>query len=172
MKYISVIFKAAKVVFISKRYVISMMILAVIFFGVIILIPATIVPGNDVLIQLSIMPRSDILVIMIVSLLTAISLSFNLYLFMRGNSNTHSFGNAAMSGITGLTSSFFGSVTCVACAASVLGLVGVGTMTFIYQYRPILATISVGILLFSLYLTSKRILYLCDSCHVKVKTHE
>jgi hypothetical protein len=170
MKYISIIFEAAKAVFKNKNYVFVMFVLTVIFFFTIILIPVQIVPGNDLRFQLSIMPKLDLVVIMLVSLFTATSLTFNLYLLKR-NSNSHPnrLGSIAVSSFAGITSSFFGSVTCVACAATVLGLLGVGTVAFIYQYRPFLALISISVLTTSLYLTSKQVLYLCDSCHVKAQ---
>lgn len=166
MRQAVIFIEAAKIVFKKKGYLLGMLIVTILFFIIIILIPVKIVPGNDVRFQLSIMPKIDLVVITLVSLFTATSLTFNLYLLRRSNYRPDALGNITVSSFAGITSSFFGTVTCVSCAATVLGLFSAGTMAFIYQYRPILATISIAVLIISLYLTSKKVLNLCDSCHV------
>lgn len=167
MKYFVIIVKAAKIVFGRNWYSICAIIVALILFSIIILIPVMTIPGNDIKFQLSIMPKVDFFVITLVSLLTAMSLMFNLYIYKRSTINhSDTFGNITTSSLAGLTSSFFGTVTCISCSATILGILGVGTVAFLYQYRPILAAISLGVLIMSIYLTSKKVLYLCDSCHV------
>ncbi|OGK21391.1 hypothetical protein A3C23_01220 [Candidatus Roizmanbacteria bacterium RIFCSPHIGHO2_02_FULL_37_13b] len=168
MRYVNIFFEAVKIVFDRKRYLIGTIILTLILLYIIISIPVMVVPGNDIKFQLSIMPKVDLLIIILISLVTATSLMFNLYLLKQSDNNhSDTFGTMTTSGLAGITSSFFGTVTCLACATTILGILGVGTVAFIYQYRPILATVSLAILMMSLHLTSKKVLNLCDSCHVK-----
>ena|SRR3989338_11569379 len=170
MKYVTIPLEAARIVFAKRRYIIAVFALMVALASFIVFVPVVTIPGNDILFQLSIMPKSDHLIILLVSFLTAFSLTYNLYLVRRNRNNySESVGNATVSGFAGIASSFFGTITCISCATTIIGVLGVGTVAFLYQYRPLLATISIAILVVSLYLTSKKVLKLCGSCYVKAK---
>lgn len=165
-----VIWDASKMVFKNKRYKLALICFIVVIFWLFIFVPVTIVPGNDIPFQLSIMPKSDFLILTILSILTSISLLFQIYIFRRSKvKRLEQIGQATATGSMGIVSSILGTVTCIACASTVLGFLGIGTVTFALKYRFALASFSVLVMIVSLYFNSKKVLNLCQICNVKYK---
>ena len=133
----------------------------------IIAIPLLLVPGNDLAFQLSIMPPRDYGTIALLGLLTGVSIMLNLYVFNRErDKQVKKLGMMSVTGGFGIISSFFGSITCVACASTILGFLGIGTVTFLLAYRFQIVLLSIIFILLSVYFTSRKILNLCDVCKV------
>lgn len=163
-----VFFSAFKIVFKNKKYFTGLVFLTVIIFGLFIFIPVNTIPGNDLLFQLSIMPLRDYILLITLSVLTSISVIFHLYIFRRQPViQINQLGNVTFAGFIGTTTSIFGSITCIACASTFLGFLGVGTVALIFEYRLILAILSILLMLTSLYFTSRKVLGMCDICTIK-----
>lgn len=166
--YVSVLNEASKIVFQRKIYVFGALLTSFFVFVAVITVPLLTVPGNDLAFQLSIMPLRDYVTISILGMLTGISLMFNLYVFRRERKQKiEKVGTMSITGGIGVVSSFFGSVTCVACASSILGFLGLGTVTFLLSYRLPIVLLSSFFIILSIYFTSRKILNLCDVCTIK-----
>ncbi len=162
--------QAGRQVFKNKKYLASFILGIVGAFILLVYIPVKIVPGNDFKYQLSIMPEKDYVLFIILSMLTSLSISFNVFLIRRKRSmQLNQLGNMTFSGIIGIASSIFGGITCIACASTVLGFLGIGTVVFLYQYRMLLAALSVLAMLVSLHFTARKVMNMCEVCHVQYK---
>ncbi len=166
MRYhVSVVKEALKIVFKEKGYIFGVMGTAVLIFFMIIAIPLLLVPGNDLAFQLSIMPPRAYGTIALLGLLTGVSIMLNLYVFNREkDQQVKKVGMMSVTGGFGIISSFFGSITCVACASTILGFLGIGTVTFLLAYRFQIVLLSILFILLSVYFTSRKVLNLCDVC--------
>ncbi len=169
MKNQAVIVKEAfKLVFKKKTYVLGTAITALMVFITVIFVPVFTVPGNDLSFQLSIMPLRDFLIIGLLGILTGISIMLNVFLFRREKKDQiEKTGVMTITSGFGVISSFLGSVTCIACASTILGFLGLGTVTFILAYRLPLVLLSSLFILLSIYFTSRKVLNYCDVCNTK-----
>lgn len=168
MRYhLSIVIKALKTVFQNKIYVLGIAVTALLVFISVITVPLLTVPGNDLWFQLSIMPFRDYSAIAFLCILTGISIMLNLYVFQRENAKkVQRISLMSINGVIGFTSSFFGSVTCVACSSTILGFLGLGIMTMLLQYRLVIMLLSGFFILLSIYFTSRKILNFCNVCKV------
>lgn len=164
----TVVLEALKLVFNRKYYLLGLGLMSILTFMLFVMIPVLLIPGNDITFQLSIMPVGDFVVLIVLSILTAISILFSLYIVRRKKEEqVNQVGVVTATGGISIISSFLGTVTCISCASTIIGFAGVGTVTFALKYRFLPASISLLLMLVSLYFNSKKILYLCDSCHVQ-----
>lgn len=154
------IFSAVRMVFHDKNYLFWLLLLSAAFSWLLIYIPVKNIPGNDFAFQLSIMTRQDKLLLGLVSVLTALSLTMNFYLFKSRSSTTLGTGGL----IAGMVGSVFGTASCAACALSLFGFLGFGGVLFLFKYRIWIAMGSVAVLIGSLYFTSQKILGVCKLC--------
>jgi len=151
----------------KKTYLLWAVVTALIVFITVIAVPLLTVPGNDLVFQLSIMPPRDYGTIVILGLLTGVSIMLNLYVFnSEKRQKVEKVGMMSVTGGFGLISSFFGSMTCVACASTLLGFLGLGTVTFVLAYRLQIVLFTSLFILLSIYFTSRKVLNLCDVCKV------
>lgn len=159
--------EAFKLVFKKRTYMLGTVITAFIVFSIVIIVPVLTVPGNDLAFQLSIMPLQDFFVIGLLGILTGISIMLNVFLFHREKKGKmKKTGVMTITSGFGVMSSFLGSVTCIACASTILGFLGLGTVTFLLAYRLQLVLLTSLFILLSIYFTSRKVLNFCDVCNI------
>ncbi len=166
MRYLLLLWEATKAVLRQKRYVVGLLVVALIVFWLLVYIPVISIPGNDFGYQLSIMPKRDYVILTTLSLLTGLAVMFNIYILSRHSKHKISqVGHLTFSGLMGLASSFFGTLTCISCAGTVLGFFGLGTVLFFGTYRFYIASLAFVLMAISLYFTSLKVLNLCEECN-------
>ncbi len=166
MGYFLLLWEATKAVLKQKRYVVGLLVVALIVFWLFVYIPVISIPGNDFGYQLSIMPKRDYVVLITLSLLTGLAVMFNLYILSNhGKHRIIQVGHLTFSGLMGLVTSFFGTLTCLSCAATVLGFFGLGTVIFFGTYRFYIASFAFVLMAISLYFTALKVLNLCEECN-------
>jgi len=170
MKHTNIYILAIKELLGRKNYLIGLLILAPIIFLLLIYIPVRTIPGNDFAFQLSLLTVGDRILLVILSLLTALSIVMNIFV-LRNKSNTqNSLSMAGQSGtgiLSGVIGSVFGTATCASCATSLFGFLGVGGVFFLLEYRTWIVAASIILILVSLYFTSRKVIGVCESCRVR-----
>lgn len=168
-KIVHIFIHAFLEVFKDKRYFFGFILLSVLIFWLLVFIPVRSIPGNDLLFQLSIMSKAEYLLLISLSLLTSISLAMNFYLWTHQRSKKLGlfiFGQGGVGITSGIIASVFGAATCSACLTFIFGLLGVGGVLFLLDYRVHITVFAIVILLLSLYFTSQKILGICKYCRV------
>jgi len=169
-KYLVQTIQAIKVVLRDRKYLIGFILVSISTFWLFIYIPVKNIPGNDFAFQLSIMSKQDFLLLAILSLLTSLSVTMNVYPVRNKPSVKAGISLAGQSGtglLSGIVGFLFGTATCASCVASIFGFLGVGAVFFLLDHRVLIVSLAILLLLISLYFTSRRVLGICDNCKVK-----
>jgi hypothetical protein len=143
-------------------------------FSLFVLIPVRAIPGNDLKFQLSIFTLRDYAVLIALTLLIALSLTMQMYLFRRTKTSRKK--TAALSGgVTGVAGSFsgvlatvFATASCSSCAAALLGFLGSGAVLFLVENRWWMTLATTTLLLISLYVSAKKVLGVCVRCEISL----
>jgi len=137
-------------------------------FALLVLVPVYTTPGNDIAFQLSITPW-EVLVLM--ALLSALNgLLFTMYrrakLAEKKRPSTKE--ATTLLGIAG--ASVLSTLACAACYSSVLAVFGVGGTAFIVTNRWWFSAAAIGLTLFAMHATAKKVNGTCgDACGVVEK---
>lgn len=166
MKYFQTVRLAWEKVLTGKKDYMLLFSTAFLTFIILIFLPVVIVPGNDIFFQLNIMPISDFMVLFLLSCISGVAIVFNIYIFNQKKHAEKQVGNTAVTILSMLSSAFFGTITCIACAATIGGLLGLSTVAFVLKYRIIFAIISIFFLLASVYFTAQRVIHTCKRCAI------
>jgi len=126
-------------------------------------IPVMSIPGNDVAFQLQLFTPPDFLLLFVVASLESLLLVMMFYLYRQRSLSTRNQGNLGL--LSGIPAFLFGANFCPICLAGLLGVFGPGVVAFAVQYRLWAFSISIGILLISLYSTSRRVQGVCEDCN-------
>ena len=111
----------------------------------------------------------DLILFGTLSILTSISVIFNIFLMVRSKSLGSGFGLATQGGaslISSLFASLFATATCAACATFLFGILGVSGVFFLLDYRIPITLGAILILLISIHFTSQKVLGNCKICRV------
>ena len=176
MKYaFTNLFAACRVVLKNKIYLTGFIATSLVLFWLFVYIPVRTIPGNDFAFQLSILKPNDIFLLIILSLLTALSLTLHIYM-LQNKISTKRIGVTIGSGIFGSTmgiiGSLFATASCTTCVATLLGFLGVGTVFFLLDHRQFIIAFSILLMLISIHFTVRKVLGICNSCnnyHLKNK---
>lgn len=163
---------AFQIVLKDKIYLAGFIILSAILFWLFLYIPVRTIPGNDFAFQLSILRPIDIFLLILLSLLTALSLTLHFYLIRKKISNkgiTLTIGSSLVGGTAGIVGSLFATASCAACVATILGFLGVGTVFFLLVHRQLIIAFSITLMIISLHFTTRKVLGICDICNVGYK---
>lgn len=163
IKYMNII-AAASLVFVNKKYLLGFLLTFVIIFWLLIYIPAHTIPGNDFAFQLSLLKISDFIILIVLSILTTLTLMFNLYLIQHKKSKTIGISLVGQTGtvlISSLITAFLGTISCIACGATFLGFLGLGGTLFLMENRILISLVSITLLTFAVYFTAGRVLGVC-----------
>lgn len=162
---------ASQIVFENSNYKTWFITIALFFFILLIAIPALTVPGNDFFFQLSILTKTDFLLLITLSILTALALTFHIYL-IKNQSKVKLESLAGQTGtslISGLIASVFATASCSACVASIFGFLGFGAVLFLLKFRLYIVSLAIILNIISLYFLSKKVLGVCQTCKVSLK---
>lgn len=163
------IWQATKIILSTKIYLITFLGLSVLILWFLIFLPASTIPGNDFAFQLSLFTLFDLLLLSILSGLTALSLIFNIFLLISRKKKEYGvslLGQGITGIVSGMIASLFGSATCSACVFTFLSFLGFSGVVFLHEYRIPITLAAVFILTISLYLTSHKIMGVCNSCKI------
>ena len=166
MRYIQLVIVAVKNVFKEKIFLITFVTLTILALWFFIYIPVKKVPGNTFAFQMSIFTSRDWFLLITLSVLTALTLIMNVFVIRNDIKNAIQAANLGRSGL-GVLSGIFGSIfgpaaSCASCVGTLFGFLGVGGVFFLLKYRHTIVVLSVLIMLFTLYYTSKRVLGICN----------
>ncbi len=162
---LSTIAKATKRAIASSKQVITFVFLAAGLWFLFIMVPVWTTPGNDFLFQLSITHAGTHALMIALAVLNALLLMMHLYIrkhhkgLKEGVKSTgHSLGS--------IGSALIATIGCASCYSSIISVFGIGTVTFIGEYRWLLSLIALSITFTALYLTANRIENGCNVCSI------
>lgn len=160
---------SAKEVLTIRLYFIFFIVLSTSFYMLLIAFPAKTIPGNSFLFQLSLMRSTDHLLLMFLSFLTGLNLTFHLYLFKRKRENfapIKTTSDSFLGIFSGLVASVFGTATCGVCVATIFGYFGFGVVLFLLTWRLYIVGFAILLSLISLYYLSRKITNECKICKI------
>ena len=166
------LFTSCKIVLNDNIYLAGFLIITALFFWLFLYIPVRVIPGNDFAFQLSILRPQDIFLLVLLSLFSALSLTFHIYILRRrsvSKSISLTIGSGFLGGIAGIIGSLFATASCAACVATLLSFLGVGTVFFLLGHRQFIITLSIVLMLISLHFTARKVLGICEACRVDYK---
>ena len=147
----------------EKAIWVSSILLVPLITALLYLIPVISIPGNDIAFQYQLFTPPDFLLLFIVAALESLLLVMMLYLFRQRHLATLNQGFLGI--LSGIPVFLFGANFCPMCLAGLLGVFGPGVVAFAVQYRFWAFVGSIGILLFSLYATSRKVRGVCEACN-------
>ncbi len=130
-----------------------------------IMLPVWLVPGNDFLFQISIFGPWNLLFLVILSALTAILITMQVYLFTKVGRKAFYDGGGSV--ISGVFATLVGTASCVGCSLGVVfGVLGFGMVFFLTEYQIYIASGAVLVLIMALWLIARRIVGHCLKCEI------
>lgn len=138
-------------------------------FCLLVIIPVLTIPYNTIAFQLKIYSARDWLLMVILSILFSLSVvmlvrSIALNRIARQRTSVVRNGIAGTAGT--IIASIFATASCASCVVAILGFLGFGTVLFLLQFRWIITVAAIGLILISLYFTSRKLNGLCEACNV------
>ncbi len=168
-KAISQITRALKIILGDRKLLILLMIFSIIFFVVLFYIPVKTIPGNNPKLQAKIFGFQDYTLIALLALLSSVLLTMQVAIFRQRR--TALVGSSTAVGSLGIISSFvssmFATATCGLCVSAVFGFLGANTIFFLVNKRWRVVIGSLGLLLISIYTSSRRLNHECEECRIK-----
>lgn len=169
MKYIDQIICASKAVLQHRRYLLSFIFFIPLFAFLFFLIPVVLLPGNDIAFQTKLFGAQDYVVIAALALAESLLLVMLWYSLNHRHTNQGkavAFSKGATGVVGGTMAGFFGMKLCPMCLAVIFGFIGVGygALPFFLEYRMWFFGSAIFMVLFSLYLTAKRVNGICEKC--------
>jgi len=168
-KNILTIKEAIKKVLDSKNYVFLFLFFSILMTFIYIFIPVFVVPGNDLKFFLQITPWWGFLIFILLGISVGLLIIMQVYIYknLRRISIRGTTGGA-IAGFSSVISGIFSSATCASCVSALFSFLL--PTTFILKtlsYRWYISSGGFLLVLFSLFLTSKRIENECKSCKIK-----
>jgi len=157
------IYTSSKKILSNKNYLRLFLLLVILLAFVLVFIPVFTIPGNDFFFQISTYGLMDYIVIIILSVLTGLLISMNIYTFKRKKA-IRDVGKSAAAGSYGIVASVFGTASCSMCVAAIFGFLGGGAVLFLIKFQWYVFALSSLLLLASLYYTSLHIQNECKTC--------
>ena len=129
-------------------------------------IPVLLIPGNDLAFQFSLLGLQDYALLAFLSLLNSLFITMQVYAVRKTRSVVSSIGKGIGGSAGALFAGIAGTAFCVSCLAPLFALFGIGFsgVIFTLQYRFYFVGVIVIFMLVALYLTSKKISKVCNSC--------
>lgn len=125
-------------------------------------IPVLTIPGNDFAFALTLLTPAVLVTDVLISAGTAVLIAMTVYLFRQVRAAKAAGATAGTSVLGGLIA----SVTCPACATTLLGFLGASGTLFIASYRNYIALVSFAIILAAMYFVSGKIAKGCEACKI------
>ncbi len=144
----------------KKSYLVIFVLLTIAFFALFIAIPVYTIIGNDLAFQLSTYNIYDYLLLTVLSVLSGLMFTLQLYKWKYGRKvcdTTVLFAGSVGAGVSGIIASIVGTSVCVGCIAPFLAIFGFGfgAVSFVLSYQLYFSLFAILIMLISLYFISK-----------------
>ncbi len=154
--------KAIEIVLKNRKYFIIFILFTLFFLALFVAIPTLTITGNDLLFQLSTYDNSDYILLIILSLLSGLMFTLQLYKWKYGRkicNSTKSFAGATGVGVSGIFASIVGTAACAGCIAPIITFFGLGfgALSFILAYQFYFSLITILIIFVALYFIAKEI---------------
>lgn len=166
MTYFFYIYSAIKIILTEIKYRFIFILLWFGLFSVMFYLPIASVPGNDTFFQAKLFTAWDYGVLTVFSGLSALVLAMQVKIF-HTTRQLHHMGQASLGAVSGFIATLFATSTCTLCLGALVTFLGAGTVFTLVENRLWLVAGSLGLLFFSLYLSSKRLVDGCEDCQVR-----
>lgn len=159
------IFQVSRTIFVDSKYVLFFLLVSIGMFWLFLAIPVKSVPGNNFTFQLSLLGVQGFVLLGLLSILTSLSVLFHVYALKHRRSfrtGVSLVGSGGTGFLSGAIATIFGTATCAYCVSAFFGFLGIGGVLFLIQYRMYIVSVAIILMLFSLYLTARRVSHLCN----------
>lgn len=146
----------------ERKHRVLIGVLAAGMFFLFLLIPVLLIPGNSLTFQLTIFTIKDYVLLSVLALLAALNMNLQIYAYRQAKMKAGK-GTAATSG-SAFLAALFGTASCAGCLTTLLGFLGVGTVLVLLKYRWLIVSITITIMLLSMYFTTQKIEGGCKNC--------
>lgn len=154
-------------VFKVSKYRVLAAAIALAMLALYILLPVATIPGNDIPLQLSILEPLGIIAMVLLSASIGILISMQVYSYKMAKHNVAlNAGQGAATGLTSVVSAVFSTASCTGCIAAIFPFLSSGAILFLAERQWYVVGITFVLVIFSLYLTSKKVANDCKSCKV------
>jgi len=160
------IYLAIKTVLKTKINLLIFVVVAIVFFGLFVIIPVTTIPGNSLAFQLSIFMGRDYVLMAVLALLASLFTVTQIELFRRhrGRLRVQAIGKVGAGGVSATLAAILATAACSSCVAAILGFLGFGTVLTILQYRWYVVLLAIAFMLISIIFTLRHFEKPCERC--------
>lgn len=158
------IFSATKKTLSSLQDVLCFLVVAGMIYLLFVLIPVWTTPGNDFLFQLSLFTPGVHVLLVALALLNALVIVMQLHIRKEQKEKLNV--TKAGSGLGMIGASLVATMGCAACYSSILAIFGLAGTTFVVEHRAWFAIIAVGLAIFAIYHSAKKIEGGCKVCTI------
>ncbi|MBI2675171.1 MAG: hypothetical protein HYX24_01835 [Candidatus Aenigmarchaeota archaeon] len=153
----------------TRKYRTLAVAVAVAMLALYIMLPVVTIPGNDLALQLSATPPLGLFLMAVLAASMGLLIAMQLYIYKLAKSRaTVEAGKGVATGFTSVVSAVFSTATCTSCIAAIFPFLGSGAILFLVQHQWQMVSVTLGLVLLSLYFASRKVVRSCVSCGVKV----
>ncbi|MBI3576942.1 hypothetical protein HY086_02815 [Candidatus Gottesmanbacteria bacterium] len=160
---------ASKTVLSKKIYLVGFLALVPLVFLFFVYIPVRSIPGNSLGFQLSIFSTRDYILTTIFSILMSLFLTMQVFVIRNATSKKNiltSVGTGGVGGYMATIGAIFGTAACGSCLFAIVGFLGASTVFTLLKYQWYIVSGAIVILLISIFLLSKKVNGICESCRI------
>ena len=160
------IFQAVRHTFHETRYRLLFIGIVLAMLFLFILIPVLVVAGNSFGFQLSLLTFQDFILLAFLSSLNSLFLTMQVRLWKLPKATVQGIGKGIGGSAGALFAGVAGSAFCASCLVPFFALFGIGFsgVLFTLQYRFYFVAIIVILMFIAIYLTSKKVIGVCNNC--------
>jgi hypothetical protein len=164
-QYPRTIFCAMQTVLQRKMYLIFFFPISLVLLVFFVAIPTFTIPSNTFQFQLSLYTTVEYITLVLLAVFSSLFILMNVYTYKKySRARMRIVVKGGIGSIPGTFASIFGVASCPMCVASLFGFLGFGTVGFLVRYQWWVFFIALAFMLFSLYLTSKKVIGVCNNC--------
>jgi len=158
------IYLAIKTVLRARISLLIFVVVAIVFFGLFVVIPVATIPGNTILFQLSIFRTQDYALMIFLAILTGLNFAMQVFSWRQGRARSQAVTQGAASGLLGVFGAVVGTAACASCLASLFALIGLGTgsVFFVLKNQSLFLGGAILLMLIAIYLSAKKVNKLCN----------
>lgn len=163
---------ATKILLSKRGYLVTFFVLAPLSFLLFIFLQVWTIPGNSLSFQLQVLTFSNDILLGILSILVAVFVTMQAFIFRNAYSaqtKLASVGKGGTVGYLGVFAAVLGTATCASCLIVLFGFLGFGGIVFLLKNQPYVVSLSIIILLASIYFSSRKVNGVCENCKVYKK---
>lgn len=165
----SEILNASNTVIQKRAYLLTLFAFTIFIFFIFIYLQVLTIPGNTFSFQLKILTFSNYLLMGVISFLVSLFITMQIFIFRNAYSTTAkvaSVGTGGAAGYLGVFAAVLGTATCASCLFALFGFLGFGGVLFLLENQTYVVSLSITILLISLYFSSRKVNGVCESCKI------